>query len=118
MPWTEKRQSAQRLQNITTEQFFDPVTLLDPDALAFCQVQVTFPPNPIGEAIVRVYGTLDDDNEIWDDDAIHEVIVEKVFDARKVSSFTVTGVYRFRVGIQSTGSAVDADFVFRLSREP
>jgi hypothetical protein len=120
MPWGTK-QSATQWTNITEERFFDEAPTLADEGLAHCQVTVVFPPNPKDDAIVRVYATLDDvamDDADWDTQLYAEHLIEKVNDASARLSFTVSGVYRFRVGVQSAGTLARADFSFRLSRQP
>jgi hypothetical protein len=120
MPWGTKQSATQR-SNVTEERFFDEAPILADEGLAHCQVTVVFPPNPKDDAIVRVYATLDDvamDDADWDTQLYAEHLIEKVNDASARLSFTVSGVYRFRVGVQSAGTLARADFSFRLSRQP
>jgi hypothetical protein len=120
MPWGTKQSATQR-SNVTEERFFDEAPTLADEGLAHCQVTVVFPPNPKDDAIVRVYATLDDvamDDADWDTQLYAEHLIEKVNDASARLSFTVSGVYRFRVGVQSAGTLASANFSFRLSRQP
>jgi hypothetical protein len=117
MSWSAK-QSATTGDDVTTERLFDATPTLADDGLAHCQVTVTFPPNPKDDAIIRVYATLDDDNGDWDTQLFGEHLIEKVHDDTARISFTVSGVYRFRIGVQSAGTLVSADFSYRLSGQP
>ncbi len=117
MSWSAK-QSATTGRDVTTERLFDATASLADDGLAHCQVTVKFPPNPKDDAIVRVYATLDDGNGDWDTQLFGEHLIEKVNDATARISFTVSGVYRFRVGVQSAGALISTDFSYRLSHQP
>jgi len=120
MPWGNKQTATQR-SNVTEQMFFDQAPVLADEGIAHCQVTIAFPPSPADDAIVRVYATLDDapmDDADWDTQLFAEYLIEKVSDATARLSFTVSGVYRFRVGVQSAGTLTRTDFSFRLSRQP
>jgi hypothetical protein len=117
MSWGPK-QSATTEDDVTTERLFDATPTLADEGLAHCQVTVAFPPNPKDDAIVRVYATLDDGNGEWDTQLYAEHLIEKVDGAVARISFTVSGVYRFRIGVQSAGTLTSTDFSFRLNRQP
>jgi hypothetical protein len=114
MAWAAKNSSTQ-LTSITTEQFFDDLVTLNPREAAHCQVDVNFPATPTDNAIVSVYTTLDASSENWDDTPIAQFVVDKGTDPNAVS-FTIIGVYKFRVGVKRSGSTdtiASADFAFR-----
>jgi hypothetical protein len=116
MAWGEKR-TATMLANVTAEKFFDDTPMLADEGLAACQVTVEFPKNANDDAIVRIYATLDDDALDWDTQFFDEHVIEKVSEATARCSFTVSGVYRFRVSVQSAGTLTGAEFSYRLSRQ-
>jgi hypothetical protein len=55
---------ATQLTSITTEQFFDQASTLNPRETAHVQVSVDFPGSPTDHAIIVVYTTLDDSSEV------------------------------------------------------
>ena len=95
--------AATQLTSITTEQFFNQVPTLNPRETAHVQVSVDFPSSPTDHAIVAVYTTLDDTSEVWDLIPMMEFLIENTTDPNRIS-FLVTGVYKFRVGVRSSGS--------------
>ena len=63
------------------------------------QVSVDFPGSPTDHAIIAVYTTLDDSSEVWDLIPMMEFLIENTIDPNRIS-FLVTGVYKFRVGVE------------------
>ena len=115
MAWGADTASTQ-LTSITSEQFFSQTPQLNPGELAHVQVSVNFPVTPTDNAIVAIYGTLDDTSEVWDDTALMEFTIDKGTDPHRVS-FSVAGVYKFRVGVRRDGSTdtiTDADMNHRV----
>jgi hypothetical protein len=115
------KNSAATLVDVKAEVFFNETPTLADEGLALCQVTIKFPPNPRDDAIVRIYATLDDtpmDNADWDTQLFGENLIQKVSDDVARASFTVSGVYRFRVGVQSADTLESADFSYRLSGQP
>lgn len=102
MAW-DNDTAATQLTSITTEQFFDVTPTLNPGESFHCQVEVDFPTTPTDNAIVSVYSTLDDSSENWDDTPLMQFLVDKDTDPNALS-FIVSGVYKFRVGVQRDGS--------------
>lgn len=106
--WGSKN-AATQLTSVTTEQFFDDTPQLDPNQIAHIEIiadieiEETPPPPPTDDLLVKVYGTLDASSENWDDTPILEFRIDKDSDPNKVS-FRVSGVYKFRVGVQRDGS--------------
>ncbi len=115
MAWGSK-QTATQLTSITTVQYFSTLVTLNPGETAHCQVTVNFPTSPTDNAIVEVFTTLDASTETWDDTAFMAFLVDRGIDPNDVS-FTVSGVYRFRIGVRRSGSTdtlTSADLAYRL----
>jgi hypothetical protein len=104
MPWGEKISAAQK-GDIGEEEFFDAVTLHSPNAVAQCQVSLAFraSPFPSENAIINVYGTLDDEGEPdWDMQPLPGLSFTLSQDKNPNRiTFTVSGVRRFRVGVRA-----------------
>ena len=120
MPWGEKT-SADQKGNFGEEDFFDAVTLDSPNAVAHCQVSVAFDasPFPSENAIINVYGTLDDEGEpVWAVQPLSGLSFILSQDKNPNSiTFTVSGVHRFRVGVRAERRGVllgTADFSYRI----
>ncbi len=114
MAWGSK-QSATQLTDITTEQFFDETPQLNPREL--CHVVIEYNPvaSPNDNLVVSVYGTLDDSSEEWDDTPFRQLEIDKAIDPNQVS-FTVGGVYKFRIGVKRSGTTdtiTSADMDYR-----
>ena len=115
MAWGADTASTQ-LTSITTEQFFSQTPQLNPGESAQCQVTCDFPTSPTDHCLIRVYATLDDAAEVWDVSPFLESFLANDDDPNRVS-FVVSGVYKFRVGVQRTGSTdalTSADMSHRL----
>lgn len=113
--WGNKT-AATQLTNITTEQFFDQTPKLEPNQVAHCQVEANFPATPTDDLIVSVYGTLDDATHDWDEVPLMQFRISKDIDPSDVS-FTVFGVYRFRIGVKRSGTTdtiASSDFSYRI----
>ena len=114
MAWGNKTNATQ-LTGITTEQFFDQTPTLNPGETLHVEVEVDFPTTPTDDAIVSVYGTLDASTENWDDTPIMQFTIDSGTDPHKVS-FLVSGFYKFRAGVQRSGSTdtlTSADMSYR-----
>ena len=111
--------SATQLTAITSEQFFSTlITLPNKEGVAHCQVSIDFPATPTDYGVVSVYSTLDDSSETWDKTPFLAFQVDKATDPNVVS-FTVSGVYRFRVGVKRSGTTdtiASADMSYRLDQ--
>ncbi len=114
MPWGGKTNATQ-LTSITTEVFFDQTPQLNPRELCHCEVEY----NPVGvptdNLVVAVYGTLDAAAENWDDTPLMQFEIDNAIDPNKVS-FVIMGIYKFRIGVQRSGSTdtiTSADFSYR-----
>ena len=114
MAWGSKT-SATQLTSITTEQFFDATPQLNPQEQVHCEVEVDFPTTPTDDAVVSIYGTLDESSENWDDTPLMAFTIDKGTDPNKMS-WTMSGLYKFRVGVKRSGSTdtlTTADFSYR-----
>jgi hypothetical protein len=116
MAWGSKNTDATQLTSITdTEQFFDEEVTLGPKEVAHVQIEIDFG-GTTDDAIISVYGTLDDATEDWDTQPIQSVRYPVALTDGFVS-LLVHGVYRFRIGVKSAGSTdtiTDADMSYRL----
>ena len=115
MAWGAKQTSTQ-LTSITTEQFFTNTPALNPGELAHVQILCDFPASPTDNLVVSVFATLDDSSEVWDDVALLQFEIDNAVDQPEVS-FTVTGVFKFRVGVKRSGTTdtiTSADMSHRL----
>lgn len=103
MAWTTKAQIAEDLSVAGTELFSDAV-LLKSDETAHIQVKADFPAGPTDNLEVRVYTTLDASTETWD--TMTFATAETVANTTDPGyfSFSVSGVYKFRVGFKRTGA--------------
>lgn len=102
MVWGAKV-AATQLTNITAEQFFDSTPQLNPREMAHVQVSVDFPAGPTDNAIVAVYGTLDDATEDWDEIPLMEFTIDNSEDTSDVSFTVGPGLYKIRVGVRRDG---------------
>jgi hypothetical protein len=120
MPWGDKNAAVQK-GNFGEEDFFDAVPLERPNAVAQCQVTVAFKasPGPSENAIINVYGTLDDgDDPVWDVQPLSGLsfVLSQDKNPNRIT-FTVSGVRQFRVGVRAErrGVVLDtADFSYRI----
>ena len=104
MAWGADTSGGTTLSTITTVQYFDAPVTLNPGETAHCQVTVDFPTTPTDHALVGVYTTLDATSEVWDNNAYQGPYLLPNSPDPGILSFTVRGVYKFRVGVQRTGS--------------
>jgi len=114
MAWSSKT-SATQLTSITSEQFFNQTPTLNPRELIHCEVEANFPTTPTDNLLVSVYATLDASTENWDDTPIMQFEIDNGTDPNKVS-WTMMGIYKFRIGVPRTGATdtIDsADFSYR-----
>ena len=94
--------SATQLTSITTEQFFTSVPQLDPNQICHVDIDIDFPTTPTDNAIVSVYGSLQGTPD-YDDTPILQFTIDNGTDPNK-ASFTIFGVYQFRVGVKRDGT--------------
>ena len=103
MSWGSKTQIATSLSVSTTELFSDAFTL-NPGESAHVQVEADFPTTPTDDLEVRLYGTLDESSENWDDTALQYLgTLDKGTDPNAMS-FIVSGVYKARLGFKRSGT--------------
>jgi hypothetical protein len=102
MAWST-RDTATQLVDITTEQFFDDLFTLNPGETAHLQISVDFPSTPTDHAIIAVYTTLHASSEDWDEIPYMEFVIDNANDTSDVA-FTVSGIYKFRVGVRRSGT--------------
>ena len=118
MPWVAP-QAATQLLNVQEEQFFpEQPELPDADSIVHCQVTLQFEPGGIGGAIVTAYGA----DGGFDTEPIDNLsfILSRQANPSRVS-FTVSGVRRFRIGVQSSGTLgtlTSADLSFTVGTTP
>lgn len=102
MAWATKIHATQLTGITATEQFFDEFIELDPGETAHCEIEANPPATPTDHLVVSVYNTLDDSSENWDDTPYLQFYIDKGIDPNK-ASFTISGVYRFRIGVKRSG---------------
>lgn len=103
MSWTSKAQIGTDLAATDTEVFSDAVTLKS-DETAHVQVDCDFASTPTDDLEIRVYTTLDATSESWDTMTFADAItLVNTTDPGRVG-LTVTGVYKFRIGVKASGS--------------
>lgn len=116
MAWGADTASTQ-LTSITTEQFFSQTPTLNPGETAHCQVEVDFPTTPTDAAIISIYTTLDASTEVWDITPYVQFRLANSPDPGRLS-FLIDGVYKFRVGVQRSGTTdtlTSADMSHRVN---
>ena len=116
MAWGASDTSTQ-LTSITTVQYFDDTPQIPEASVAHCQVEVNFPGSPTDDALIRVDTTLDASTEVWDVEPYAQYFLSNSDDPNRLS-FVVTDVYKFRVGVERSGTTdtlTSADFKYRLT---
>lgn len=118
MAWSSAN-TATQLTSITTEQFFTSLISLNPGETAHVQLKVDFPASPTDSAIISVYTTLDASSENWDTASSPFMVLylDKATDPGSIS-FSITGVYKFRVGVKRSGTTdtlTSADMKWRTN---
>jgi hypothetical protein len=116
MPWDDENENAAtQLVDVQAEQIFDRQPE-PPDADSVVHCQVTVAPVGIGGAIVSVYGATNGAD--FDTQPLDRFILSRQAVPNRIS-FTVSGVRKFRVGVQSSGTLAtlaSADLSFRVGR--
>lgn len=102
MSWTNKTQIVDAVSVSGVEVYSDAVTL-NPGELAVVQVDANFTGSPTDDLLIKVYGTLDDSSENWDDTPVYQFAVDKDTDPNAVT-FNVSCLYKFRLGLIRDGS--------------
>lgn len=106
MAWGSKQTATQLTGVGTTETFFDLTPQLTPGELVHVQITAD---NEDASTVtddleVRVYTTLDDSTEDWDEHPDLTLTISPDGVSAENKSFRVSGVYKFRVGVTSSGS--------------
>jgi len=95
-------------------QYFDDVITTTPAELCHIQLDVNYA-GSTDDMEVGIFSTLDASSENWDDNPVIGFEMSRGSDPEALS-FIVTGLYKFRVGVQSTGTTDDhtsADMKYR-----
>lgn len=97
--------TAQTAINNTTEEFLEAVTL-NPREIAHIQLSID---NEHASAVtdslqISVYTTLDASSEVWDVFPFMQFTIKPATINAEYYSFTIMGVYKFRIGGLSTGA--------------
>jgi len=103
MAWGSKTGSTQLTSVVDTEQFFSQTPQLNPGEVCHVEIEANPPATPVDDLLVAVYLTLDDATESWDETPYLSLRIENTPDPNK-RSFIITDVYKFRVGVQSSGA--------------
>lgn len=101
---------AEQLTSITTEVTFQDLSgtqdlVIDgnEDDAFHIQLEANFPTTPTDDIIFAFYSTTDDESETWDNTPFMEVVLTNDNDPH-VRSVIVSGVYKFKVTAQRSGS--------------
>lgn len=109
--------SATQLTTISdTIQWFDELIQVDTDEIAEVHVEYDPTSTPTDDLSVHVRRALEDSSENWDDFDVMSFTIENSVDPAKVS-FVLGPGFKYRVGVQSTGSTDDhtsADMEYRI----
>lgn len=105
MAWGAKTTATQLTTVGTTEQFFDVTPQLTPGEVAHVQITADNENTSVTDDLeIRVYATLDDTSEDWDEDPVFSTTISPDSVNAENKSFLIAGVYKFRVGVTSSGS--------------
>lgn len=100
-------QTATQLTTISdTIQWFDLVIQLNPGETAHVAIEYDPVSTPTDDLSVHVRTALEASSENWDDEDYTSFTIPNTNDPAK-KSFTISGIYKFRVGVQSTGTTDD-----------
>jgi len=112
--WGAVDSSTQLTTIADTYQYFDDVITTTPAEVCHLQVDVNYA-GTTDNMEVSIFSTLDDATENWDDTPVISFEMARGSDPEALS-IVVTGLYRFRIGVQSTGATDDhtsADLKYR-----
>lgn len=104
--WGDKTASTQLTTLSDTLQYFTNTPQMNPGQTNHEEVECDFASTPTDNLEVQVQGTLDASSESWDETPITAFEIDNGTDPNKVS-FLVSGFYKYRVGVQSTGATDD-----------
>lgn len=114
MAWSSKTNATQLTSITTTRQWFTSNITLNPGETAHVQLDIDFG-GTTDDMSVHVVTTLDDATENWDDYDYISFIVPNDTDPG-ARSFLLNGIYKARIGVQSTGATdthTSADMSYR-----
>jgi len=115
MPWGSKTSATQLTTISDTIQWFDATIELGFNEEAHVEVEYDPVASPTDDLSVHVRRTLDDSSENWDDVDYMAFVIPNDTDPAK-RSFDLIGGYKYRIGVQSTGTSDDhtsADMAYR-----
>lgn len=116
MAWSNITSATQLTTISDTIQWFDEVIQVDPDEVGEVHVEFDPPATPTDDLSVHVRRALEASSENWDDFDLFGFVIENSVDPAK-RSFTLPPGYKYRVGVQSTGTTDDhtsADMEYRI----
>ncbi len=116
MAWGSDTAMTQLTTVSDTEQFFTTLITLNPREIAHLQADINFA-GTTDDMICSVYTTLDASTEVWDDTPLFDFLIDKDTDPHQVSFTVGPGIYKFRIGMKSTGATDDhtsADVSYRV----
>ncbi len=116
MAWGSDTTMTQLTTVSDTEQFFTTFVSLNPREIAHCQADINFA-GTTDDMVCSIYTTLDTSSELWDDTALFAFTIDKDTDPHQISFTVGPGIFKFRIGMKSSGATDDhtsADLRFRV----
>jgi len=116
MAWGSKVTATQVTSITDTRQYFDTNITLNPGEIVQCQISASYG-GTTDDLTVHVVSTLDDSSESWDTvDYLSFAMTSGSSGQSDIRSFLLSGVYKVRVGVESTGATdthLTASFSYR-----
>lgn len=116
MAWGSKVTATQVTAITNTRQYFDTNITLNPGEIVQCQVSASYG-GTTDDLTVHVESTLDDSSESWDTvDYLSFAMTSGSSGQSDIRSFLLSGVYKARIGVESTGATdthLTASFSYR-----
>ena len=116
MAWGSKVTATQVTSITDTRQYFDTNITLNPGEIVQCQISASYG-GTTDDLTVHVVSTLDDSSESWDTvDYLSFAMTSGSNGQSDIRSFLLSGVYKVRVGVESTGATdthLTASFSYR-----
>jgi len=116
MAWGSKVTATQVTSITDTRQYFDTNITLNPGEIVQCQISASYG-GTTDDLTVHVVSTLDDSSESWDTvDYLSFAMTSGSSGQSDIRSFLLSGVYKARVGVESTGATdthLTASFSYR-----
>jgi len=116
MAWGSKVTATQVTSITDTRQYFDTNITLNPGEIVQCQISASYG-GTTDDLTVHVVSTLDDSSESWDTvDYLSFAMTSGSSGQSDIRSFLLSGVYKARVGVESTGTTdthTTASFSYR-----